>query len=920
MKLFGYILVALLASATYAEAGPLIIPAAMALGGGLLATGMGFAASIGMSAGWLIGSWLFGPNKENQIFDPGAQEMPRFNQSLRGVTMPVLFGTNRVASNVVWTKNFQTIRQEQSQKAGGGSGGGGGEVITVAYTYKWDMLFHFGMVVTPMALVSGWADTKRISSDSIDAINASTGIIDGEQGEYTPEEEGGEGVPIGGDNGNVDTPPSVDVADLEFEDSFFSVGDPTGVISSRWEYFEDQQGYPCRWPSTTYIGFRGFDLGNYARIPQLSFEIGPAGDVDADVYPPYVIYHVLTNQYFGIGIDPDLIDTDTYADALTYCSDEGIKISVQYLREEGVLGLIDNLLALYGGYLIVSGGRVKFGVQQDTTNAARTIDNHHLVVEEGEPPVVITKPALQDGYNRVRVNYFDRSLDYRQNQVERSDEVDIDFNGPRMREFPPKFVMNYATAAKIAERALWTNLYGRETYNFTLGWKDADLEPGDVVTLVDSFHTELAGGKNVRIVKWREEARGKFNVTAVIEIPYLLSGIHSIGIFSEPSEGKLSSSDLLPMAAFRMYELPQEFQGANANLHIGYNALSPIRGAVFYLSNDGVNFTAAGAEEPYCLSGMFAQALPNNDNMMRAVKVYLFPGSGFSAATPTYAMSSALDDVSAIQRSNGLGCIFAGSEMLAMEGLTLLAQNYYQIDRLYRGWGGTAVQAHTSGNYWHKHGLGIFEEEITTDQIGNVIWYKAVPYNFAGQVYNVASVTANTYSIRGTYWLPQHTRTLRFFVTSPTTWNPASPTRANTAVAVVSGGCDVLLSWADTARMSGYGTGGYGTGGYGRWTADLDAHSWLLEIRSPGGFTVRSVVLVGTTGYVYTRATNSADFTGWADRINYVLTAFNQYGDALRTETKRTNLFFGAVAEPTYLTTNSGDRLTTNSLDPLVMG
>src|SRR3990167_4789980 len=101
----------------------LLLPLAFA-GAGYLGFG-----SIGASVGWLIGAWLFGPKAEanNNIFDPGAQEIPRWNQSLRGVTIPVLFGTNRVASNVVWVNNFQTIRKESStSQQGGGKGGGSG--------------------------------------------------------------------------------------------------------------------------------------------------------------------------------------------------------------------------------------------------------------------------------------------------------------------------------------------------------------------------------------------------------------------------------------------------------------------------------------------------------------------------------------------------------------------------------------------------------------------------------------------------------------------------------------------------------------------------------------------------------------------------------------------------------------------------
>ena len=147
----------------------LLLPLAFA-GAGYL----GFGAT-GAAVGWLIGSWLFGPkaNTENQIFDPGAEEMPRWNQSLRGVTIPVLFGTNRVASNVVWVNNFQTIRKETQQQQSGGKGGGsgmsggkggGGGSTQVSYEYKWDMLFHIGMGPEPYGIFGGWVNTARMKN------------------------------------------------------------------------------------------------------------------------------------------------------------------------------------------------------------------------------------------------------------------------------------------------------------------------------------------------------------------------------------------------------------------------------------------------------------------------------------------------------------------------------------------------------------------------------------------------------------------------------------------------------------------------------------------------------------------------------------------------------------------------------------
>jgi hypothetical protein len=611
-----------------------------------------------------------------------------------------------------------------------------------------------------------------------------------------------------------------------------------------------------------------------------------------DVLVAYIIYKILTDPVSGMGIAESIVDQDSYKLALQYCDAQGYRVSVQYTREESVLSAIEDLLALSGMYLIDSGGTVRFGIQQATSVPVRVIDNHHLVPpKEGEPPVKVTKGALVDGFNKIRMNYFDRSLDYRQNQLEIGDEVDQDINGVRFKEFPAKYVMNIQMAQTVIERALWTNLYARDTFAFALGWKDADLEPGDVITLVDSFHPELSVGKQVRIAHWQEKKRGVFDVQAVLEVPYYMTANHSVTPSNSAGIAK-GSGPVVACSDFRMYELPREFQSSKANLYAGYNQLSNIRGATLWISADNISFAPAVNAEPYLISGQFARALPacSPGNMDRDVEMYIMPASGFSVATPTFCQTLALDDVTAPARASGAGILICGSEALSMENLTLLGQNHYRIGRLYRGWGGTMPQAHSSGALWHKHGSGILAMEISTDKIGTTLYYKVVPYSFGGSAVDVSSITSKPYNIRGAYWLPQEMSGLHTYVNSPLSGSQSADLRGSVYRAVASGGCDVTFAWADCARQEGFGTGGFGKSTFGHYLADLDSHAWRVEVMS-GGVAVRSVSV--TSGpFTYTRAQNSADFAGFGNAFQVRVTPYNNYGDAPIAAVKSLNLFW----------------------------
>jgi hypothetical protein len=649
-------------------------------------------------------------------------------------------------------------------------------------------------------------------------------------------------------------------------------------------------------------------VAGYVNGDGLSHEIflGKFGDFDIgggdDVLPPFIIHEILTSDVFGIGIDPANIDQSSYELALQYCDAEDIRVSAIYNREQGALQHIELLLAVYGGFLTESGGKIKFGISDLSTGVVRTLDNTHFVVDEGEPPVTVTRGARQETYNKVKVNYLDRALEYRQNFIEINDEVDQDLNGIRAREFPPKFVMTEQTANKIGIRTLWSNLYAKDIYTFALGPKDADLEPGDPVTLVDSFHPdpELSGaGVRARITQWDERDPYKFNVRAIKEVEYINVATYEPSSATAATFNQLFGPARAP-ADFRMYELPQEFQGANPTLFVGYNQLSPAMGARLYLSADGVSFAKADEIQPFIISGIFADALPDREPgwVEENVQVYLMPDTrstdtqvGFSAASPTFVQTIALDDVGADGRALGAGNIYIGSEMVAYQGVNLLGQNHYSFDKLYRGWGGTNIHDHSSGAYWHKHAGGVFTRTYNEDKIGTMIHYKVTPFNFNGVEFDVSSIDARTHQIGGLFFKPQVQPPIRTFVESLITGTASDNLGALELKHVHSAGTAVTLTWPDAARVKGYGAAGYGTGTYGRFVTDTTSHNWRVEVLSSDESTVVRCVTVDSGFFVYSANTNSTDFNGWQGAFSVRVTPFNDIGDAARNRTKKLRLF-----------------------------
>lgn len=616
----------------------------------------------------------------------------------------------------------------------------------------------------------------------------------------------------------------------------------------------------------------------------------------ADITPPQIIREILVNDVFGVYPGADIIDSTTYNTAVTYCENNNIRISCQYRRDGRAWDFIERLLAVYDGYLSIdaSAGRIKFGVMDFNSTPVRTIDNDRLLRQSKDrPPVNTTKGAIQDTYNLVRVSYIDRDLEYKQNQVEEGDEVDQDLNGVRMREFPPDFVMPGWLASRMASRSLWTNLYTRDRHRFYLGWKDADLEPGDVITLVDSF-TNL--NQVVQIARMTEVERGVFEVDAAQMNQYIPGTIPSqVGSFvwtfldtqatsfysnvSSPSQA-LNDGIVTGLRYARMYELPYEFEiDGIPRIYVGWIPEGNAAGATLYISADGSTYGATQQITPYPVTGRILTNLAvNNLPYHENVPVVLYPTS---SSINSFDTLGTLVDVDASGMHSGTGLFWVGSEMIAYQGATLVSQNRYTLDKVYRGWGGTVPSNISSGAMFWKQGGGVFVQEYTTDRIGQVIHYKVAPFDFRGNEFNVASIQAGSYTILGTFYRPSLAR-------APEVNSERVMTRLN-----VGSAGDVSLFWRNHSPRGGYGVGGYGknTGGYGGFVADPNSLGWRVEIVGSGGVVVRSA-FVNTPAFTYTNSQNFADNGAWRGNVAVRVTPRNAYGDAMGSAVTSLELFF----------------------------
>lgn len=642
--------------------------------------------------------------------------------------------------------------------------------------------------------------------------------------------------------------------------------------------------------------FRAGQRADGSRVYDFVTRIGRVRAGIVDLTPPEIIREIFTNEVIGFGKSTSLIDTTTYDEAVAYCEEHGIKISVIYPAAAERISIFEALVNVYGGWVAWDGYKLKFGKPTDVFSPVGEIDNSFYYQEnpdDPKPPFNGRRQALQDTANKITVKFFDRLLAYRQNEITLGDEVDQDLNGIRHKQLVTGFIMDRNTAYRLCERMLWGNMYARNIYSdVLLGWKGSKYEPGDLITLVDSFsNTNISA----RMVRREEIKRGVFKCTFVEELDYLGK---SRPVIETPRPGVrgLPTTTERPLD-FDAYELPYEFQKEGPTYYVGYAPGGPTAAAGLYTSPSTTDFRLYGQALPFPDAGRVLSHFPATENVMTNVRVVVNAKSSSNVnSIPTW-FEGEIEDFTSFDRALGLSTFRVGSEMMAYEGATLVGSNIYELTRVYRGYGGTQIQAHSPGDVWWLHdprdGGGMWAVPYAADQIGTEFYYKVVPVGFDGVEYDPSSIPAKRYQITGDHFTPRAVdrSDVRIYVGSDSTipaslgnqYGPlagSSLSYINPFFARNVGSSDernIMAHWPEMAQATGFGAQGYGAVPYGNFQADLNPVSWLVSIVGSGNAVVRSVT-VTTPGYAYSALDNVSDNGAWRGNVAISIRPYNAYG------------------------------------------
>ncbi len=647
----------------------------------------------------------------------------QFQTSQRGGVVPLVYGTTRVAPNLISYTDFSATPASSSAK---GKGGGGGKTAG-QYTYSASVVM--GLCQGPIEGVgTAWWDKSTGTVASLPAA-----------------------LYVGTDG--------------QAPDPFWQTNHPDQAL-----------GYS----GTANIAANNYGLGNTAALPNFSFEVhgmaSTTGVNGLDANPAAIVADFLTNSRYGAGFPiTNLGDLSSYA---TYCQAVGLCLSPMLDTQQEAQQHLSDIARITNSAIVWSGGVLKIIPYGDmpvsgsqTTYIPNTIPLYSLgeddfIVQEssvgsnagvspggpalrsgagvatggfGDDPVHIMRSTPADANNSVQIECLDRSNSYNTAVVEAFDQASIDLYGIR-RDTSLKahaIVDPVNVAPIVAQLVLQRQLLFRNTYTFQLGWKYCLLEPMDLVQISDQRLGATA--LTVRITAVEEDDEGTLSITA----EDFFGGYSTAVLYPKQGGGGYVpnwNSDPGYVNPPVIFEPPPGLLSGGLEIWIALSGGANWGSAQVWISSDGSSYALAGTVTGPAAQGVLTADLPadGSPDTIHTLSVDLSESRG------------ALFSVSATDAQNLVTLSWVDGELLSYQTAALTASHTYDLTVLYRGAYDTPIASHPTGTQFVRLDSAVGHFPYPSNLIGQTVHFKFVSLNIVGGgIQDLGSVPDYTYTITG---------------------------------------------------------------------------------------------------------------------------------------------------------------------------
>lgn len=661
----------------------------------------------------------------------------RVQQSSQGVPIAVVFGTTRVTPNLIWYGNFRAIANTTQTKQGG-KGGGGTTVTNTTYTYT---------------------------------VGMAHALCEGPLSE-------------GSDSGGIDRVWATKEAS-DFSGVFRNTGEEfLGTYTqSAWSFLTTNfANQALNYRGTVYAASPTFPLGGSDSLPNLTYEIrGFSGTSTGspfattctpDANPGDIMSMMLTNDalgsdFFSAGFPADSLGDLT--EFTQYCGAANFMVSPAYTAQRAAADIVAELARVGNSGIVWSEGLLKVrpyadeavqhtffqpgpGPNPDCCAPGDTISytpsltvQYHLTYDdflapEGSDPIIVRRKRQADAFNAVQVKCLDRGNDYNEYVAEAKDQANIDKYGLRVMEpLNLPLICDPNIARSVAQTVLQRELYIRNKYSFTVGWRYARLEPMDIVSLTDP---KLGFDQlPVRIVDIEESEEGELRISA----EDLTVGVSTPGSYDTQVTDGYQVNALEnpgPTSAPVIFQPPVELSGV-PQIWIGAAGGEFWGGAQVWVSDDDATYAQVGTISAPARYGVLTANFPagSNPDTVNTLSVDLT----ISSATLTSATASQAD---AQQTLSFVGANGAG-ELIAYSVANLTSPFNYDLDTyITRGQRCTISEFHAAGESFMRLDGAVAQFDINLAQVGTTLYIKLLSFNTqGGGLLELDTVTAIEYEV-----------------------------------------------------------------------------------------------------------------------------------------------------------------------------
>ena len=640
-------------------------------------------------------SGLFGGGGVSQT-TPAAAGL-QYQTSAYGKPIALIYGTTRVAGNLLWYGDFTAIAHREKV------GGKGGSAKTTRYTYT---------VAAAMAMGEG--PIVGIGAIWVGKANKTLAEL-------------GLNLYLG------DT--------TQVADSYISTNHPGEAINYR---------------RLAYVLAPVYDLGDSASLENHNFEVqgllrSSLFFSSPDVNPKDILVDFLTHVTHGAGwSSAKLGDWTAWSN---YCLASGLRLSPAYDDQSPAAETVKRLADITNTAPVWSDGVLKMlpygdavatgtGYDAGVTYTPDNTVQYELTDDDfldDDQPVKVTRSG--DIHNHFQIKFKNRFKAYATDLAEDKDQASIEAMGLRTADpldYPE--ICDGSVAQTVVTLIKQRRLYLRNTYAFRLSARFMRLEPMDIVTLTESTGSGLTGVP-VRITEVDEGDDNSLSIKAE-DFP---GTIGSHVAYPRQDAGGYTTDYNAPVGNCQspvFLEPPVERTTTGLAVWCAVTGQAGDAlwgGANLWVSADGASYRMVGTSESRSryghLTADLAQAGTSLSLAMDGLGGVISPGSGIAA-----------DVMETLLYIGG-----AVPEYLAYQGAALTGANAYTLSGLVRGAYRTVDAGHALNDPVVRVDESLLKgEDLDLAMIGKTLYFKVQGFNiYGGGLQDISTLPAYSYTVTG---------------------------------------------------------------------------------------------------------------------------------------------------------------------------